>query len=643
MIMKIRSLSALLCCAALMVVLAGCAKSQKEAARDITSEADAYYKAHPDFFKTANLADLPKDLKWEDGHDVPEFGDPQAKRGGTLNFFLDDFPRTLRYIGPDANGAFRGFIFDDVTLTLTQRQPNTGQYFPGLAKQWALGADGRTMYFKLDPDARYSDGVPVKASDYFFAFFFFRSSYINEPWYNNYYSTNFTNISQFGDDTISISWKEPKPDLYDRLGSFGPIPQHFYKELGPDFPQRYQWTIEPTTGPYTVLPEDMHKGSYVDITRVKNWWAGNKPFYRFRYNVERVHFDIIRDRNKALEAFKRGDLDYFPLTLPPDQWYTQLANTDPLVQQGYIHKATFYDEIPAPTYGLYLNESKPLLDNHDVRVGIAYASNFDLVDQTYFRGDYLRMQSSSDGYAEVPFPDIHPRPFSVEKALESFARAGFTRRGPDGILVNDKDQKLSFTVSTGYDRFREVLTILKQEAAKAGLEFKIEVLDNTTDWKKSQEKQHEIEFTGFDLGVGKYPDYWQGWHSSNRKPQTNNITMTADPELDRLIDQFDRSTSMDQIRTLATTIEQKIHDDAAFIPAFIMPFYRVGYWRWVHWPKDFNVRSSTYFWQYGVQWIDEDVKKETLAAKAAGKGFPASIEVYDQWKPKTTAPEAAGH
>jgi microcin C transport system substrate-binding protein len=624
-----------------LLCFAGCAKSKTEAARDITAEAQAYYKAHPDFFFNATPADLPKGLKWEDGNDVPEFADPQAKRGGTLHFWIDDFPRTLRFVGPDANGSFRSYILDDISIGLLgnsviQVQPNTGQYYPGLAKQWALDPDGRTMYFKLDPDAHYSDGVPIKADDFFFTFFFFRSTYINDPWSNNFYSTNFGRIIKYDDYTIALSWKEAKPDIYDKLGQFVPVPEHFYKELGPDFPERYQWQIEPTTGAYTVLPEDIHKGSSIELTRVKNWWASDKRFYRYRYNVEREHFDVIRDPNKALEAFKRGDLDYFGLT-NPDNWYNKVPDSEPSVQKGYLHKAIFYNEVPVPNYGLWLNQTMPLLDNHDVRVGIAYASNFDLVDQSFFRGDYVRLQTGSDGYLEVPFPDIHARPFSVEKALESFAKAGFTKRGPDGILVDDKGRRLSFNLSTGYERFRDVLTILKQEAAKAGLEFTVEILDGTTAFKKVQEKQHQIGFTAFAVTPEKYPRYWDFYHSSNKKPQTNNLTMTADPEMDKLIEQYDRSTSMDDIRRLATELEKKVYENAAFIPAFKAPFYRVGYWRWIRWPKGFNVRLSSVADTFGLEWIDEDLKKETLAAQASGQTFPPSIEVYDQWKQKAGA------
>ena len=615
-----------------LALISGCAKKEAKVERDIGPEVQAYYKAHPEVFHFATPADLPKDLVWHDGSDVPEFSDPNAKRGGTLHSWIDDFPRTLRFVGPDANGSFRTFILDDNALSLIQKQPNTGQYFPGLAKDWAYGGDRRTMYFKLDPDAHYSDGVPVKADDYFFAFFFFRSRYIDDPWYNNFYTQYFTNITKYDDYTISISWREPIPDLEDKVGSLSPVPEHFYKELGADYVQRYQWRLEPTTGPYTVKPEDLHKGEYVDLTRVPDWWASDKRFYRYRYNADRIHLQVIRDTDKAFEAFKRGDLDMFGLSLPK-YWYDKLPDSDPLVQKGYVDKAVFYHQIPVPTWGLYLNTAMPLLDNRDIREGIAYASDFDLIDRQYFRGDYVRMQTDADGYAEVPFPGIHPRPFSVDKALACFAKAGFTKRGSDGILANASGQRLAFTITTGYDSMRDVLTILRQQAREAGLELNLEILDGTTAVKKVEEKHHQIAFIALSPAVEKYPRYWEMYDSSNaNKPQTNNFTNTADPVMDKLIAAYDKAQSMDEIRRLARQLEQRIYENAAFIPAFKLPFYRVGYWRWIKWPKEFDARLSQGAGQYGLEWIDEAAKKEALDAFSSGRTFPPEIKVYDQWK-----------
>lgn len=636
-----------LACAGLAVLTAlllasGCAKKKTaEASRNIYPIAEAYYKAHPKFFIFAKPSDLPKDLVWHDGHNVPTFASPNAIRGGTLNGFINDFPRTLRIVGPDANGSFRPYILDYNDLTLVMQQPNTGQYFPALARAWAYGKDGRTMYFKLDPAARFSDGEPVTAEDYLFAFFFFRSKYIVDPWSNNYYTTFFSHIIRYDKYTIAITWKEPKPDLEDKLGSIYPIPEHYFKDLGDDYVQRYQWRMQPTTGPYVILPQDIHKGVSIDLTHVKNWWAENLRFFRHRFNFDRIHLQVIRDPSKAFEDFKRGNLDTFGLSLP-DYWYDKLPDSSPLVQDGYIHKVTFYNEVPRPTFGLYINEAMPLLNNRDIRVGINYATDFALVDKTFFHGDFVRMQTSADGYAQVPFPHIHARPFSIPKALEYFAKAGFTKRGPDGILVNDKGQRLAFTITTGYANLRDVLTILKQQAAKAGLDFRIEVLDNTTAWKKIQEKQDQIAFTAFATPVERYPRYWEEFDSVNaNKPQTNNLTNTDIPALDKLIDKYRKASTMDQIRKLAVKMETIVHHDAAFVPGFDMPFYRVGFWRWVRWPKGFNVRLSTGPGEFGLEWIDPKIKAETLAARAAGRTFPPVIKVYDQWRQKSEAVDSA--
>ena len=100
---------------------------------------------------------------------------------------MRDFPRTLRTIGPDANGGFRSYLLDNNVIGLTHAHPNSDGYYPGVANQWAVGKDGRTVYFRLDPNARFSDGNLVKASDYFFFFYFMRSKHIQAPWYNDYY------------------------------------------------------------------------------------------------------------------------------------------------------------------------------------------------------------------------------------------------------------------------------------------------------------------------------------------------------------------------------------------------------------------------------------------------------------------------
>lgn len=60
---------------------------------------------------------------------------------------------------------------------------------PMLANEWAFGPDHKTLYLRINPKARWSDGQPVTADDWLFTLKLLRSKEINDPWYNNYYST----------------------------------------------------------------------------------------------------------------------------------------------------------------------------------------------------------------------------------------------------------------------------------------------------------------------------------------------------------------------------------------------------------------------------------------------------------------------
>ncbi|TNE58199.1 MAG: ABC transporter substrate-binding protein, partial [Alphaproteobacteria bacterium] len=364
---------------------------------------------------------------------------------------------------------------------------------------------------------------------------------------------------------------------------------------------------------------------------------------------DKMRFTVIRDRPKALEAFKRGELDRFNVT-QSEYWYDKLPNSDQDVQNGYIAKDVFYNVHPQATYGLYINTTKNFLDNQDVRTGIQYASNFQLVIDKLFRGDYTRKNTSADGFGVFSHPDVTAHPFDIAKAEEYFAKAGFTKRGPDGVLVNDQGERLSFQLTTGYETFKDVLTILREEALKAGLEFRLEVLDSTAGWKKVQEKKHDLMFTAFGTPNVMYPSFWQSLHSDNAydkafledgsvnperkiKTQTNNFFILADPEMDAMIDQYRTSGNKEEMIDLSHRIIQREHDLAIYVPGWNEPFYRTAHWRWLRYPEGVgNVKHSEYDWQWFVHWIDEDMKEETLQARQSGETFPVEINVYDKYK-----------
>ncbi|MBS02626.1 MAG: ABC transporter substrate-binding protein [Gammaproteobacteria bacterium] len=613
---------------------------------DNTEAVLAYYAARPDFFTFKTPADLPTGLNWQDGAHLPEIGSPEARKGGTEYVRIQDFPRTLRTAGPDSNGSFRPWILDFTTLALGHRHPEAFEYYPGLAEAWAVSPEDRTVYVRLDKTATFSDGVPITADDYLFTFFFYQSEDIVAPWYNNWYGTQYTNITRYDDHTISVTIPEAKPDMDGRVLGLRPVPRHFYREMGDDFVERYQWRFAPTTGPYVIQEKDIRKSRSIALTRNDAWWAKDKQFFRNRYNPDRIVFTVIRDTPKEFEAFKRGDLDQFRLDLA-EYWYEKLGDEDPDVQAGYIHKSVFYNQRPRPTYGLWINTSRPLLDDINVRVGIQHATNWQLVIDSYFRGDYDRLRTSNDGFGEFSHPDLVAREYDVDLALDAFAKAGFAKRGPDGILVNNAGDRLAFTLSTGYEDRKDILTILKQEAAKAGVDFRLEVLDGTAGWKKVQEKKHDLHFSAFAAFLEMYPRYWETFHSVNAydqaflddgsvnperkvKTQTNNLELLALAEMDALIDRYRASGDKDEMIELAHRMDELHYEHASWVPGYVQPHYRIGHWRWVRYPEGFNHKHSRSAGEFFVHWLDPEAKGATRTARSDGVTFPASIRTFDQ-------------
>src|SRR5262249_47143674 len=160
---------------------------------------------------------------------------------------------------------------------------------------------------------------------------------------------------------------------------------------------------------------------------VKNWWAKDRPYYRYRYNADYIEYRVITSTDTAWELFRQGKIDFFSerfAAVPPVYWYDKAEV--PEIQKGYIERGTFYNIYPRISRGIYLNQSKPPLDNQYVRLGINYSLDFGKVIDVVLRGDAVRMQSTFAGFGRFTDPKLRARPYDVVKAQEYFAKAGYT-------------------------------------------------------------------------------------------------------------------------------------------------------------------------------------------------------------------------
>ena len=585
-------------------------------------------------YPALGLDALPSGLTWTSHSGEPYLGASEAVKGGTFYTNTTVYPLTLRTVGPDSNNSFRGYLLAN-QWSLTTLHPNTEQPMPQIASEWAVSDDQTTLYFRLNPQVTWSDGIPVTADDFVFALEFMRSPAILAPWYNNYFTEQILEVRKYDDYTIAVVGNVPKPevDLHTSL-SISPKPRHFHV-LDDNWVQNTNWAIEPNTGPYQIDQKSIvdGKGDYLSFTRKTDWWGADDPKHRGRFNVDRVRVKVMRDPNLAFRAFLKGDLDTYPLVLP-SFWHEKA--TGPEFDNGYIEKLVVYNDTQQPSTGMWMNQAFAPLGERPVRLGIQHALNYQKMIETVWRNDYERLPQHYTGYGEYTNTAIEPRQFDLDQAVGYFNDAGFTERGPDGIFVRD-GQRLAFNVTYSQAVHTPRLVVLKEEAKKAGLELNLQLLDGQNAFKNVIEKNHQIAWMGWSTGFR--PAYWEHYHSVNAdQPQTNNITNMKNQALDAKIEAYRAATTADTRIALSHEIQAILHDEAVFAPAYMVPYFRGAHWRWIRLPDAPGSKDGGGIYDPfgsasgGLFWIDADRQAATREARGAQQPFPPVLTVDERFK-----------
>jgi microcin C transport system substrate-binding protein len=603
-----------------MFIFFGCSQNENKTT-DNPPDKSQNQSAGETLDKPREYATLPDNIKWLTNNQDPLFSSEKAEKGGVLHLSVLSFPMTFRTVGPDSNGSFRSAILDN-QLSLINIHPNTENITPELATHWAFDDDKKTMYFKLNKNARWSDNKPLTAWDFVYALEFMRSKHIIAPWYNDYYNKEIDKVMVYDDYTLAVKSMKAKPDLYMTVG-ITPVPAHFFKKLDKDFVHKYNWEIVPNTGPYVL--SDFEKGKFVRFSRKKDWWAKDLHYFKNRFNVDHVIYNVVRDYNMLFEYFKKGKIDIFALTIP--EYWHEKSDID-IFNDGYAEKIWFFNNTQQSASGMWLNADKPIFKDINVRNAFAYAMNIERVIAKVLRNDYFRLDNAYVGYGKYSNTDIKPKKYSIEKVEALMKKSGW-KRGNDGIWLKN-NERFSVEVTYGFEEHTPRLVVLKEEAKKAGVELKLQKLDMSATFKKILEKKHDVAWMGWSTGLR--PAFWQFWHSDNaHKPQTNNITNTDDPDLDKLIDQYRASLDENERIGLSKEIQAKVYEQAVFVPTFMVPYVRMGYWRWLRLPTFHGTKKSgTLFDPFssmtgGLFWFDKNRYDETKKAMKKKEKLPLVI------------------
>ena len=591
----------------------------------------------------AGPANLPDGIVWETNNEDPLIGSPAAIRGGTFNYPLGAYPLTFRLVGPNSNDAFAGWnrAFT-MAFGLVGRHPVTDNFIPMMATHWSVQEDQRTIYFRLDPDARFSDGESVTAEDYVFTWRMMQSEHIVDPFYNSYAAQYYESVDGIDDYTLRIvgtrpSWR-PLPDY----AGLWPTPSHAVV-LDEDWVSRTTNEFQVAVGPYVV--SDVARGESVTFERVDDWWGDEKRYFIGQYNFDQIALRVIQPE-RSLDYLRLGELDMITENTARtwNEEYTFEA-----VRNGWLKRARVFVENPSGIYGLHMNLEAPIFRNKDFRKAMQHLFNFERLNRNLMFNEYFKQISFFEG-TEYANPDLEPYTFDPVLAREYLERAGYrppddtrngsflrgvwnalrgvivTRSHTDGVLVNERGEPASFTVTYGSQGLTRHLTVMQQEYRRAGVDMRLQLLEPGTAFERGLERKYEMTLTNRTAGL--YPAPRQYLHTEfQRETNNNDIWGFGTEEVDQLIRIYEEDLDFENRLDAVHRIDEIVSEEAFYIPFWMAPYIRIVHWDYLQFPEFYLPRRTQSITDWMVYWIDPERRATLEEAIANGEAIELDGEI----------------
>jgi len=303
--------------------------------------------------------------------------------GGTLTGTYNSFPDAL-----DPGLAFSleaATALHDTYIPLLTYAPANGkagtELIPGLARALPrIDRGGRRYTLGLRPGLKYSDGRPVRASDFRFAIErLFRLNSLGSTFY-----TGIVGAEQFAKTKkggiAGIEADDASGEIVIHLaqpsGTFSYVlALPFAAPLPPDTPAEDQTASPPTaTGQYVITA--VKPGRSWEYARNPYWASDNGPAMPQLPDghVEKIGFEVRTNPITQLEEVERGKVDWMKNPPPVDRY--------PEVKRRY-EGTRFREEPTISTYYFWMNTQQPPYDDVRVRRAVNYAIDPAALERIY--------------------------------------------------------------------------------------------------------------------------------------------------------------------------------------------------------------------------------------------------------------------
>ena len=464
------------------------------------------------------------------------------KYGGTLTFAYTLAPGSLDpAVGTSGGDAYYWQqIFDQLVAAHPDLSPAPEH---SLATSWEF-PDPKTMIFHLRQGVTFQDGTTFDA-----AAVKFNIDRVLDP------NTRATPRASFLaiDHTEVVDKATVKFVLaHPWAAGIGLLPDRGGAMSSPTAVQKWgaQYGVNPCgTGPFQV--SDYVPGSTLTLVKNPNYWGKDSNGNPLPY-IDKLVENIILDPTVVDAALQVGKVDVAGINSPDIDKFM----TDPNITKD-ISVATYQGS--GISILMYFNMAKPPMDNVNLRKAVAYAIDWNAINQSIFYGKQIIADSGMwPPNTWVYQPSSKYPTYDIAKAKNYLTQGGM----PNGFSVD---------MITWGATFTQAAQVVQAQLAQIGITVNVKVYDVTT-------------ATNNFMTGGQAPLFLSSW---SRYPEpdwiaSSNFTSNAtynpgkipDPAMDALVAQGSSEYDQAKRKVIYNQINDKILDECFVIPGL----YGIAYW-----------------------------------------------------------------
>ncbi len=441
-------------------------------------------------------------------------------------------------------------------LTIPNPNPKGSDgYIPGTAESWSISDDGKEYIFKLNKNAKWSNGDPVTADDFVWSWKRILTASLGSQYpdmlyylvsayeYHNGQIDNFDEVGVKALDTytLKVNLKNPTPFFIGLLSHYSTWPVHKETVLK-------HGDIDDRNGEWTRPGNFVCNGPF----QLKTWELNNKivveknPHYydESMVRLNEIHYYPVSNVMTEDRMFRAGQL-HLTSSMPTQKCPIYIEEKNPNLKIDPYMGTYFYR----------INTENEILNDVRVRKALAYSIDRQLlVDKVTQCGQipaYSFTPPGSNGYQ--PSTEI---PYDPVLAKQLLAEAGYSSDNPFPKL------EILFNTNEGHRK----VALAIQQMWQNELDIEVELVNQ--DWKVYLSREMVGDFQISRAGwIGDYEDP-NTFLDLMRPNRGNNKTGWENMDFDALVEEANTINDQEKRYELLNKAEKILIDNMPIIPLY---------------------------------------------------------------------------